>query len=565
MKFVTFSFLVFVVFQTTLAQSFSLKTYQQMPDYATVVNTFCDKYHFVQNQNNTQLRFAKKPYGWYALTYNYEDNRVVTEELFWQNNRFFPLTSFDAISNKLIEKDPASPELELETASELAKQLLTNQLITDFKRHPFFGYDYWAEDVIQNFEPLVSELNDTFLYGLGRSYGALATNMVTNQFQFKAAAQIKFVEGGNCITMDEKNELIRLMRKSQYYFSKVYEANKDFCVVVGTIHTKMCNEYMDLFYKLWPLTSITEAATYIPDNLYTPNVLSEARNYLNSCDSNAIFFAWGDNDTYPLHYLQIKEKVREDVTVINMGMLGVYLWIDAQTRGWNNKGVAYSIPFSSYKEGFNYIPISPQNINQYVSVRAIPALRIGDNRALEADFIDIPFNQYTLKIDLSKKHYLLDYELAALDIIASNATRPICFSQEIMTKNLGLEKHVKFNGLTYTLIKMETPELPYDLAKMMRFYKNEYTLNGFDNPENFSLCDDYYQNALGYYTLYSNLLKIASNMLSDNTSIDDIKAVMNQLDNMERNCCFKVSENYQTYKKYIADRIEEQMQSIQED
>lgn len=551
MKFIALSLLLCLSSLVTQAQRFSLAAYKQMPNYETVVNSFCDKYQFTQNENNTQLRFAKKPDGWYVLTFNYLDNRVVTEELFWQNGSFLSLISFKTTDSDESDNDLNLPKTETTPLSPLAKQLLTNQLISDFKRHPFFGYDYWAEDVIQNFEPLAATLNDTFLYGLGRSYGALATNMVTNQFQFKSAAQIKFVEGGNCITHDQKNELIGLMRKSQFYFNKVYEVNKDFCVAVGTIHTKRCNEYMDLFYKLWPLTSITEAATYVPDNLYTPNVLSEARNYLNSCDSNAIFFAWGDNDTYPLHYLQIKENVREDVTIINMGMLGVYLWIDAQTRGWNNKGIAFSIPFSSYKEGFNYITINPQNINQHVSVRAIPALRIGENRALEADFIVIPFNQYTLEIDLSKKPYLLDYELAALDIIASNPNRPICFSQEIMTENLGLKRHVQFNGFTYSLIKTETPEVAYDIEKMKYFYEKVYTLEGFDNFENFSICDDYYQNALGYYTLYANLLQIASSMLNDDASKDEVKVVINQLDEMERKCCFEMPESYVTYKKYV--------------
>jgi len=526
-----------------------------MPKYEQVVEDFCQKYDYVQNENNTQVRFAKKPEGWFVLTYNYKDNRILSEELFWQKNSYLPLSSFK--EERKATTDLEEP-IELDNKS-LLKELLKENLVTDFNRHPFFGYDYWAEDVIYNFEKIETKLNDTLLYGLGRAYGALATNMVTNQFNFKASAQVTFVEGGNCISGDEKQEIIRLMQKAQYYFNKVYKLNKDFCVVVGTIHTKLCNEYMDLFYKLWPLTSIEEAATFVPDNLYTANVLSEARNYLNACDSNAIFFAWGDNDTYPLHYLQIKEQLREDVTIINMGMLGVYLWIDANTRGWNNKGVSFSIPYSSYKEGLNYITINPPDIDRHLFVPSIPYMCIGENRSLETDYIDISFDDYNIIIDLSEKSYIPQHELAALDIIASNTERPICFSQHIMTENLGLEHNVQFNGYTYNLVKTETPLLNYDLAKMKKFYEKDYSLKGFDNPENFSYCYDTYQNALGYYVLYSNLIKIYSSMLENKASTSDVKLVKNQLEYMTKNCCFELGDDYAKYKKYLDERFNESL------
>ncbi|HKK66873.1 MAG TPA: hypothetical protein VJ946_01635, partial [Bacteroidales bacterium] len=81
---------------------------------------------------------------------------------------------------------------------------------------------------------------------------------------------------------------------------------------------------------------------------------------LRSCPANSILFTYGDNDTYPLWYVQQIESVRPDVRLVNLGLLHTN-WYQSYIRQTfrNNPGVEMSLPRSFYlNNAVEFFPVS---------------------------------------------------------------------------------------------------------------------------------------------------------------------------------------------------------------
>lgn len=204
--------------------------------------------------------------------------------------------------------------------------------------------------------------------------------------------------------------------------------------------------------------------------------LNMARSYLASCEPNAILFTYGDNDTYPLWYVQEVEGYRTDVRVINHGLMGADWCVKQLSSSINDAGnIPLSIKKERYKSGDLDHALLLDRSEEYSPLHSVVQFIGSDHEQSKLKLesgssIDYsPINKFSLAHSSSdtlkwtcSKRVLYKNDIALLDILASNQwERPIYFTigadPEIF---LGMQDYLRYDGMVYRL--MPKPKDPKD-------------------------------------------------------------------------------------------------------
>ncbi len=208
-------------------------------------------------------------------------------------------------------------------------------------------------------------------------------------------------------------------------------------------------------------------------------------NMLISCEPDAILFTNGDNDTFPLWYLQEVEHVRKDVRIVNLSLLNTD-WYIKQLRDWEPRvpmrmsdfeiervgvrrmdGNTFELPVPkeyAMKEAKRFqeeFQLSNVQIPDKIKFKVTPPLRAPDGTG-----------------------YLRTQDWMIMNILAANKwRRPIYFAVTVPKSNMlgELYDYFRMDGLVMKLVpfknwQMSPPELEKNLL-------TRYKYRNLNNPD----------------------------------------------------------------------------------
>lgn len=216
-------------------------------------------------------------------------------------------------------------------------------------------------------------------------------------------------------------------------------------------------------------------------------VLEYARNYLESCEPNAILFTNADNDTYPLWYAQEVEGIRCDIQIVLSPYLSAEWYVDQMRKpSYNKPGLEMKLGQEKIAGGKRtFLPIiekldtaidlnslldfvGSEDGNYQVMLSKGEKTNFVPSRKLYLPFDKGQMKNYSFKSGYNpgavdsisitlKENYLRMDHLLMLDIIASNHwKRPVYFASVQEPKNLGLDKYLQLDGYAYKLTPYKT-------------------------------------------------------------------------------------------------------------
>ncbi|MBN1154214.1 DUF2723 domain-containing protein [candidate division KSB1 bacterium] len=227
-------------------------------------------------------------------------------------------------------------------------------------------------------------------------------------------------------------------------------------------------------------------------------------NILQSCDENAILYTNGDNDTFPIWFLQYVYNIRPDIRVVNLSLLNT---------PWYIKQLKYQeprVPISLSDAEINKLAIKRWPESKTITMPVPPEVfqkdlnELGDRTSLIPPK-DTPTISFEMPPTLMNQAIRVQDWLILNIMFTNKFEKPIYFSVTVATENmLNLEDYLRMDGLTYKLVTYPGEKISPQKLRHNLFDKFQY--RNLDNPDVY-LNDD----IIGLLTNYrAGFLRLAS-------------------------------------------------------
>ncbi len=209
--------------------------------------------------------------------------------------------------------------------------------------------------------------------------------------------------------------------------------------------------------------------------------IDNARNLLNSCAADAILFTGGDNDTFPLWYLQEVEGFRTDVRVMVLSYLNTDWYINQiRNHYYDSKPFNLSLSREDYRQyGPNDVLYVNEQFKSPVDAAKLLALLHQQHQALQirnADgdynnsvpskklLVTTPGTDSSFVLNITDR-YLAKNTLAIIDILLNNPSRPMYFNFTSMIQTgTDLHRYLVQEGQLFRVRPETSSSLDTELA-----------------------------------------------------------------------------------------------------
>lgn len=308
-------------------------------------------------------------------------------------------------------------------------------------------------------------------------------------------------------------------------------------------------------------------------NRFTARDIAKA--YLDSCEPNAIIFTNGDNDTFPLWYVQEVEGHRTDVRVVNLSLLNTDWYIDQMKRKtYEGEAVPFSFERDQYVQGtrdavyFQDLKLKNDvwEISDFIrwiksdnertrarifggrEIQFYPVQKLRVNIDKEAviangvvDIADSAKIVDDILIDMGKTSMLSKRDLMVIDLIANNQwDRPIYFSITVGSREkdyFWLTDFFRLEGLAYRFVPVRNSDASssqgfnfgyVDSERMYQNLMNDFEFGNAKDP-NVYLDETNRRMASNFRNIYARLAEQLINEGEKEKAIEVLDRVMYEM------------------------------------